>query len=138
MEEIRKVHQYLVFSVNTPAQHAIAAFINQPRLWQVLAQFYQRKRDLFIKGLAESDFKLLSCEGNYFSLTDYRRISTETGLAFIYRLIKDSGAIAMPLSSFYYGAVKEPPIVRFCFAKQDDTLHTAAQRLSAFTSLYST
>lgn len=132
MAQIRKVHQYMVFSVNTPAQYAIAAHLKQPKLWPALAQFYQRKRDIFIQALADSGFQCLPCEGTYFVLADHSRICAQGGMDFIHRLIQDAGVAAMPLSSFYVEA-PSLPIVRFCFAKQDDTLRIAAQRLSRLT-----
>ncbi len=126
--EIRKVHQFMVFAVNTPAQHALASYLSDPKPWQTLAQFYQRKRDFFVKGLRDSKLRLLPCEGTYFVLADYSAVSDEPEAAFAQRLITEFGVAAIPLSAFY-SAPKESRLVRFCFAKQDETLKTGIERL---------
>lgn len=129
MAEFRKVHQYNVFSVHTPVQHALAAYLQDPAHYESVPAFYQAKRDRFAKGLAGSRFKLLPCEGSYFQTADYSAISTEDDLAFATRLTRGHGVAAIPLSPFY----KQPPagqrLLRFCFAKQDSTLDAAIEKL---------
>ncbi len=128
--EFRKVHQFNVFTVNTPMQHGLAAFMADPAHHLGLAPFYQRKRELFRAGLAGSRFKLLPSEGSYFQCVDYSVISDETEESFCRRLTTEVGVAAIPLSAFYQGGF-EQRIVRFCFAKKDETLATALQRLAA-------
>jgi methionine aminotransferase len=129
MAEFRKVHQFNVFTVNTPVQHAIAAYMADPAPYLQLADFYQRKRDLFREGLQRTRFTLLPSEGSYFQCVDYAAISDETEEAFCRRLTRDIGVAAIPLSAFYPGGF-EQRIVRFCFAKKDETLVLALDRLT--------
>ena len=127
--EFRKVHQFNVFTVNTPMQHGLAAFMADPSHHLGLPAFYQRKRDLFRAGLAKTRFKLLPSQGSYFQCVDYAAISDETEEAFCRRLTADVGVAAIPLAAFYQGGF-EQRIVRFCFAKRDETLATALERLA--------
>jgi methionine transaminase len=127
--EFRKVHQFNVFTVNTPMQHGIAAYMADPAPALGLAAFYQRKRDLFRDGLAATRFRPLPSEGSYFQCVDYSAISDETEEAFCRRLTREVGVAAIPLSAFYPGGF-EQRIVRFCFAKQDTTLALALERLA--------
>ena len=127
--EFRKVHQFNVFTVNTPVQHGIAAYMKNPAPYLELAGFYQRKRDLFRAGLTKTRFKILPSEGSYFQCVDYSAISDETEESFCRRLTKDVGVAAIPLSAFYPVRF-EQRIVRFCFAKKDETLALALQRLA--------
>ena len=127
--EFRKVHQFNVFTVNTPVQHGIAAYMADPAPYLELPAFYQRKRDLFRAGLSKTRFKLLPSEGSYFQCVDYSAIGDETEEAFCRRLTSDIGVAAIPLSAFYPGGF-EQRIVRFCFAKKDATLEQALERLS--------
>lgn len=129
MAEFRKVHQFNVFTVNTPMQHGIAAYMADPAPARELAGFYQRKRDLFRNGLAATRFRLLPSEGSYFQCVDYSAISDETEEAFCRRLTREVGVAAIPLSAFYPGGF-EQRIVRFCFAKKDTTLALALERLA--------
>jgi len=129
MAEFRKVHQFNVFTVNTPVQHGIAAYMKNPAPYLELAGFYQRKRDLFRAGLTKTRFKILPSEGSYFQCVDYSAISDETEESFCRRLTKDVGVAAIPLSAFYPDRF-EQRIVRFCFAKKDETLALALQRLA--------
>ena len=129
MVEFRKVHQFNVFTVNTPVQHGIAAYMLNPAPYLELAAFYQRKRDFFRAGLAKTRFKILPSEGSYFQCVDYTGISDETEEAFCRRLTKDVGVAAIPLSAFYPDRF-EQRIVRFCFTKKDETLNTALDRLA--------
>ncbi len=128
--EFRKVHQFNVFTVNTPMQHGLAAFMADASHHLSLPAFYQRKRDLFRAGLAGSRFRLLPSEGSYFQCVDYSAISDETEESFCRRLTTQVGVAAIPLSAFYLGGF-EQRIVRFCFAKKDETLKLALERLAA-------
>jgi methionine aminotransferase len=128
--EIRKVHQFMVFAVNTPAQHAFAEHLADPRPYLDLPGFYQAKRDRFVAGLANTPFRALPCEGTYFVLADYSRISDLTEAEFAQKLIVDYGVASIPVSVFYDKPV-DHRVVRFCFAKQDSTLDEALARLAA-------
>jgi methionine aminotransferase len=130
MREFHKVHQYNVFTVNTPMQYGLARYMNDPAPYQNLPGFYQAKRDLFRAGLANSRFRLLPAQGTYFQCVDYSEISDATELEFAKWLTSEHGVAAIPVSAFYQHP-KESGIVRFCFAKQDATLERALQRLQA-------
>jgi len=129
MAEFRKVHQFNVFTVNTPMQHALAAYMADPRPHLELPAFYQRKRDLFRAGLAKTRFKLLPSEGSYFQCVDYSAISDASEIDFCQWLTREVGVAAIPLSVFYRGGF-EQRIARFCFAKKDETLALASERLA--------
>ncbi len=126
--EFRKVHQYNVFTVNTPMQHGIAGYMAKPQPYLDLPAFYQRKRDLFRDGLAGSRFTLLPADGTYFQCVRYDAISQETEAQFAEWLTTEIKVAAIPVSAFYAQG-KESGIVRFCFAKQDETLRLALERL---------
>lgn len=131
--EFRKVHQFNVFTVNTPMQHALAAYMANPAPYLELSTFYQRKRDLFREGLAATRFRLLPSEGTYFQCVNIAELAVpERNLPeadFCQWLTREIGVAAIPLSAFY-GSGFDQQVVRFCFAKQDSTLQTALQRLS--------
>ena len=131
--EFRKVHQFNVFTVNTPMQHALAAYMADPAPYRDLPAFYQRKRDLFRAGLANTRFRLLPGEGTYFQCVDISGLAVpERDLPeadFCQWLTREIGVAAIPLSAFY-GDGFDQRVVRFCFAKRDDTLHEALHRLS--------
>jgi methionine aminotransferase len=127
--EFRKVHQYNVFSVNTPMQHGLASYMADPTPYLALPAFYQRKRDLFRDGLKGSRFELLPAEGTYFQCVRYDQISDLPEAAFAEWLTSEIQVAAIPVSAFYQQA-KESGIVRFCFAKKDDTLALALERLA--------
>lgn len=127
----RRLHQYTVFTVHTPTQHAIAAYLADPAPWQGLGTFYQAKRDAFRAALAGTGLKLLPCEGTYFQTVDYRAVSDMSELDFARWLTTEIGVAAIPLSGFYQQP-QERGHVRFCFAKRDETLALAAQRLGRF------
>jgi methionine aminotransferase len=127
--EFRKVHQFNVFTVNTPAQHGLAAYMADPAPYLGLAAFYQRKRDLFRDGLAGTRFRLLPCQGTYFQLVDYTAISDLPENEFATWLTAEIGVAAIPLSAFC-GEPIERGVVRFCFAKKDETLRLALARLA--------
>ncbi|MFG1175714.1 pyridoxal phosphate-dependent aminotransferase [Erwiniaceae bacterium CAU 1747] len=127
--EVRKVHQYLTFSVNTPAQLALADMLRQhPEHYRELPEFYRARRDRFVQALSASRFKLLPCEGTYFLLADYSTISDLDDVAFCQWLTKEVGVAAIPLSVFCADAFPHK-LIRLCFAKQEATLDAAAERL---------
>ncbi len=127
--EFRKVHQFNVFTVNTPMQYGLARFMDDPEPYLGLSTFYQRKRDLFRAGLASTRFRLLPCEGTYFQMADYSAISSQDEASFAKWLTTEIGVTAIPLSAFFEDPV-ERRIVRFCFAKKDETLRLALDRLA--------
>lgn len=129
MAEFRKVHQYNVFTTNTPMQHGIAAYMADPAPYLELPAFYQHKRDLFRAGLAGSRFELLPADGTYFQCVRYGAISSLPEAAFAEWLTSEIKVAAIPVAAFYRGGT-ESGIVRFCFAKQDDTLRLALDRLA--------
>ena len=129
MAEFRKVHQFNVFTVNTPMQHGIAAFMADASHHLGLPAFYQAKRDLFRAGLAQTRLRLLPSEGSYFQCIDYSAVSDLPEAAFCRWLTETAGVAAIPLSAFYEGGF-EQRIARFCFAKKDETLELALERLA--------
>jgi len=129
-EELRRVHQFMVFAVTTPLQHAIASYLQDPAVYEGLAQFYQAKRDRFRRGLAGSRFRLLPCAGTYYQLVDYSAISDEPEEQFARRLTADHGVASIPVCALYAKPV-DSRMVRFCFAKKDETLDRALERLSS-------
>ena len=126
--EFRKVHQFVTFSTNTPVQYAIAEFLASRRGLDQLSPFYQAKRDLFLRLMDGSRFKPLPSRGSYFQLMDYSAISTEDDVGFAVRMTKEQGVASIPTSPFLYRA-GAPKVVRFCFAKKDETLAAAAGRI---------
>ncbi len=126
--EFRKVHQFNVFTVNTPAQHGLAEYMRDPAHYLDLSAFYQRKRDLFREGLARTRLRLLPCEGTYFQVVDYSAVSSLAEADFARWLTTELGVAAIPLSAFCDQPV-ERAMVRFCFAKRDETLRLALSRL---------
>ena len=127
--EFRKVHQFNVFTVNTPVQHGLAAYMADTEPYLGLPAFYQRKRDLFRAGLAHTRFKLLPGEGTYFQCVDISDVSDLSEAEFCQWLTRDIGVAAIPLSAFY-GDGFDQRVVRFCFAKKDETLNAALGRLA--------
>ena len=127
--EFRKVHQFNVFTVNTPVQHGLADYLRDPAPYLELSAFYQRKRDLFRSGLAASRFRLLPCEGTYFQVVDYSPISSLPEAEFARWLTTEIGVAAIPISAFF-DEPTERGLVRFCFAKKDETLQRALERLA--------
>lgn len=126
--EFRKVHQFNVFTLNTPTQVGIAHFMHNHRHHLHLSDFYQEKRDAFRDALANSKFKLLPCDGTYFQCADYSAISDQTELEFATWLTTEIGVAAIPVSAFYQEQ-KQNKLVRFCFAKKTETLNAALKRL---------
>jgi len=127
--EFRKVHQFNVFTVNTPVQYGLAAYMEQPRPYLELPAFYQRKRDLFREGLKRTKFKVLGTQGSYFQCVDITAVSDLGEAEFCKWLTTEIGVAAIPLSAFY-GDGFDQRVVRFCFAKKDETLNTALDRLA--------
>lgn len=130
MTEFRKVHQFNVFTVNTPVQLALADYMGDASRHLGLAAFYQEKRDFFRAGLEGSRFELLPSAGTYFQLARYRAISDEPDVRFVERLTRDIGVAAIPVSAFFDNGLDER-VVRFCFAKNEATLTAACERLRA-------
>jgi methionine transaminase len=126
--EFRKVHQFNVFTVNTPMQAGLADYLRDSTPYLNLPAFYQRKRDFFRAGLARTRFTLLPCEGTYFQCVDYSAISALPEAEFAQWLTREIGVAAIPVSAFYHEP-HESGIVRFCFAKREATLATALERL---------
>ena len=127
--EFRKVHQFNVFTVNTPMQHGLASYMADASHHLGLAAFYQRKRDLFRAGLAATRLRVLETRGSYFQCVDYTAVSDLPEADFCRWLTSEIGVAAIPLSAFYRGGF-EQRIARFCFAKKDETLTLALQRLA--------
>ena len=127
--EFRKVHQFNVFTVNTPVQYGLATYMASDRPYLDLPAFYQRKRDLFRSGLSKTRFKLLPSEGTYFQCVDISDVSDLGEADFCKWLTTEIGVAAIPLSAFY-GDGFDQRVVRFCFAKKDETLHAALDRLA--------
>ncbi|WP_192871607.1 pyridoxal phosphate-dependent aminotransferase [Variovorax sp. JS1663] len=127
--EFRKVHQFNVFTVNTPMQHALARYMADPAPYLELPAFYQRKRDLFAEGLAKTRLKLLPSAGTYFQCVDIREVSDLGEAEFCQWLTREIGVAAIPLSAFHADGFDQR-VVRFCFAKKDETLRSALDRLA--------
>jgi methionine aminotransferase len=128
--EFRKVHQFNVFTVNTPMQHALAAYMQDPAPYLGLPAFYQRKRDLFLEGLRQTRLRPLHTAGTYFQCVDYSAVSDLPESDFCQWLTQEVGVAAIPLSAFYEGGF-EQGLARLCFAKKDETLQLALERLQA-------
>jgi methionine aminotransferase len=127
--EFRKIHQFNVFTVNTPMQHGLADYMKNPAPYLELPGFYQRKRDLFRAGLKSTRFKLLPSDGTYFQCVDYSAVADMPEADFAKWLTAEIGVAAIPVSAFYHQP-RESGIVRFCFAKKDETLKAALDRLA--------
>jgi len=129
LAEVQRVHQFMTFTVHTPSQWAFAEFAARDPLAEKLAPFYQQKRDLFLDLIEGSRFRPLACEGTYFQLLDYSAIArdhSDTDMAM--RLIIEHGVASIPCSAFLYKDTGGP-VLRFCFAKKEETLRAAAERL---------
>lgn len=130
--ELRKVHQFMVFTVPSPFQHALASYTSRPETYLNLPAFYQQKRDLLAQGLAQTRFSALPCPGTFFMLANYREISDLPESEFSIWMAKEHGVVVIPVSAFY--AEPNLPaanhhIVRFCFAKKEETLRNAIEKL---------
>jgi methionine aminotransferase len=128
MAEFRKVHQFLVFSSNTPIQYAIAEYLENKDAYLQLPSFYQQKRDYFIHVFGQTKFGLKPSQGTYFQLLDYSKISKEKDTDFAVRLTKEFGVASIPVSVFYHKKT-DSKFLRFCFAKHEDELEKAAEKL---------
>lgn len=126
--EIRKIHQYLTFSVNTPVQYALADYLSEPDHYLALPNFFQKKRDHFLALVKDSRFKTIDCTGTYFQLLSYDGISELDDRAMAEELTKKHGLASIPISVFYKDA-QDDKLLRFCFAKSDETLEKAAEIL---------
>jgi methionine aminotransferase len=124
MREFRKVHQFNVFSVNSPIQYALADFLEDENNYIHLSTFYQQKRDFFAAKMQKTGFKPLNCAGTYFQLYDYSAISNEPDMLFTRRLTIDYGVSAIPVSAFYMDK-SDARVIRFCFAKTEELLEKA-------------
>ncbi|GAB2457654.1 aminotransferase [Hymenobacter qilianensis] len=130
--ELRRVHQFLTFSVSTPTQHALADVLADAAHYEALPDFYQQKRDLFVELMAPTRFELLQTQGAYFQLARYDAIAPgEDDVSFARRLTREAGVAVVPVSAFYHDGT-DHGLVRFCFAKQPETLTAAAKRLHAW------
>ncbi|WP_026898403.1 methionine aminotransferase [Daejeonella oryzae] len=128
MNEFRKIHQFIVFSVNTPMQHALASFLSDKNNYQGLSEFYQQKRNFFTGLMKETRFDLLPCKGSYFQSVTYKQITDEKDIDFAKRLTTEFGVASIPVSAFYSRA-NDHHVLRFCFAKKQETLEKAVERL---------
>ncbi|MBK7668295.1 MAG: methionine aminotransferase [Sphingobacteriaceae bacterium] len=130
MNEFRKVHQFLVFAVNHPFQLALADFLADSKNYLDLKNFYQQKRDYFQKLISPSRFVIEPCTGTYFQLLNYKKISEEKDTDFAIRLTKEKKLASVPLSVFY-SKQTDNKLLRFCFAKKDETLQQAAEIINS-------
>ena len=128
MFEMKKVHQFLVFSVNSFSQHAISEYLDVVDFSEV-SKMYQRKRDLFQNLIKDSRFELMPCDGTYFQVVNYNQISSKNDVDFAKELIVNHGVASIPISVFYNDAT-DRHMLRFCFAKTDETLIAAAEKLN--------
>jgi methionine transaminase len=128
-DEIRRVHQFVTFAVNTPLQHAYAEFLARGVDFAAVGRFYEAKRDRFLALVRGSTLRPLPCAGTYFVLMDYAAVGAAPDGEMAMRLLREHGVASIPTSAFLY-ATKAPPVLRFCFAKRDETLALAAERLS--------
>ncbi len=126
--EVRKAHQFMVFSVNTPVQHAFAEYMKEPSHYLSLGNFYQRKRDFFLEQIKGSSFEPLPCGGSYFQLLSYRGISTKPDLEMAEELTRKFKIASIPISAFYQDK-SDNNVLRFCFAKKEETLKKAGEIL---------
>lgn len=128
MKEFRKVHQFNVFSVNTPMQVGVANYLKDQETYMGLSDFFQQKRDLFSRLLMETRFKLLPCNGSYFQCVSYANLNEEKDTDMAIKLVKEYGVASIPVSAFYMKNT-DHQVLRFCFAKKQETLEKAVERL---------
>ncbi len=129
MQEFRKIHQFIVFAVNTPVQMAVADYLDKEEKYLELSGFYQAKRDYFLNHIKNSRFKYVPAKGTYFQLLDYSAVAKEKDVLFAERMVKEFHLASIPISVFYNNAPKQY-FLRFCFAKSEETLHAAAEILN--------
>jgi methionine aminotransferase len=123
-QEVRKTHQFIVFSVNTPVQLALAEYMKVPEHYESLGAFYQQKRDYFLDQIKGSSFEPLACHGSYFQLVSYKNISRKSEVEMAEELTKRYKVAAIPVSVFYQDKT-DNQLLRFCFAKKEETLKKA-------------
>jgi methionine aminotransferase len=128
MEEFRRVHQFVVFCVNTPLQYAFADFMKMKDEYLKLAAFYEEKRNYFISLLKGSKFTWTPASGSYFQLLGYNKITDEKDTDYAIRLTKENGVASVPVSVFYHERI-DNKLLRFCFAKSNETLEKGAEKL---------
>jgi methionine aminotransferase len=131
MKEFRKIHQYNVFSVNTPVQYAISDYLQESAKYTELASFFQEKRDYFRTLMGQTRFNLLPCKGSYFQCVTFDHLSNETDVALSTRLVTDFGVASVPVSAFFIRN-SDHHVLRFCFAKKRETLEMAVEKLIKF------
>ncbi|TVR84129.1 MAG: aminotransferase class I/II-fold pyridoxal phosphate-dependent enzyme [Saprospirales bacterium] len=131
MEEFRKVHQFNVFSVNTPIQYGLSDYLQNSKHYESLGEFYQKKRNLFSDLMGNTPFKPIPSSGSYFQLYDYSAISEESDVEFAKKMTTDTGVAVIPVSVFY-SARTDRKVVRFCFAKKEETLKMAGKRMAEY------
>ena len=129
MEEFKKLHQFTVFSVNHPTQKGIADYMQEPKTFTELSRFFQKKRDLFLDTIKGSRFKFIPSKGTYFQLLDYSNITQENDFEFAKRLVIEKSVASIPTSVFNKNKLDQK-VLRFCFAKTDETLIEAGKILS--------
>ncbi len=127
--EFRKVHQFVTFSVSTPMQFALAEYLQNPAPYEALPAFYQRKRDVFLASIRHSRFQFVPSEGTFFQNVSYAGITDESDYDLAIRLTREIGVASIPVSVFYHERTDQK-ILRFCFAKDDETLSLAGERLT--------
>jgi len=132
--EFRKVHQWLTFSTVTPIQYALADFLKDPNNYLSIPAFYEAKRDTFLASLAGSRFRYVPAQGSFFQCLDYSAISEENDFELAVRLTKEIGVASIPISVFYHQK-DDFKRLRFCFAKDDETLQEAGRRLVEWSNL---
>lgn len=129
MDEFKKVHQFNVFCINHPMQKGLADYLKTPNHYLELSKFYQEKRDFFLNLIKDSNFKFTPSKGTYFQVLEYSNITTEHDVDFAKRLTKEKGLASIPLSVFNDNQL-DNKVLRFCFAKTEDTLKKAADILN--------
>jgi methionine transaminase len=127
--ELRKIHQFLTFSVSSPMQLAIAEYLREPKHYRGLPEFYRQKRDLFCEGLKNTPFKFIPAQGSFFQLVEFGHLTEESDYDLAVRLTTEVGVASIPVSPFYHDR-KDPRLLRFCFAKDDAELEKALEKLS--------
>ena len=130
MAEFRKAHQFIVFCVNHPVQHALASYLKDENNYNNLGSFYQQKRDLFVNLIKDSRFEIIPSNGTYFQLLSYKGLSDLPDTAFAVELTKVNKIASIPVSVFYHQSIDEK-VLRFCIAKKEDTLQKAAEILNS-------
>ena len=128
MAEFRKLHEFVVFSVNHPAQRALKTYLQEPSRYEGLGAFFQKKRDLFLQAVRESRFRYTPAEGTYFQLLEYSQISEDGDLRFAEYLTREKGVASIPISVFNLDR-QDNRQLRFCFAKTEETLKRAGEIL---------